>query len=123
MAKPKRDLRSMCLAARDGDHSAAKAVLRLYGFDALAREIKRNFPFSNRVRRQIDALTCAIRYRVGSRPSAGRSATTAQSPAPYSFRGLSHARGNPAPGRPSRDRTGARTERQVGKQRTAPTVV
>ena len=31
----------------------------LYGFDALAREIKRNFPFSNRVRRQIDALTCA----------------------------------------------------------------
>ena len=59
MAKPKRDLRSMCLAARDGDHSAAKAVLRLYGFDALAREIKRNFPFSNRVRRQIDALTCA----------------------------------------------------------------
>ena len=36
-----------------------KAVLRLYGFDALAREIKRNFPFSNRVRRQIDALTCA----------------------------------------------------------------
>ena len=60
MAKPKPDLRSMCLAARDGDHSAAKAVLRLYGFDALATEIKRGNPFAPRVARQIGALTSHI---------------------------------------------------------------
>ena len=60
MAKPKPDLRSMCLAARDGDHSAAKAVLRLYGFDALATEIKRGNPFAPKVARQIAALTSHI---------------------------------------------------------------
>ena len=57
MAKPKRDLRSMRQAAMAGDHSAAGALLRLYGFDEIAAEIKRNLPFSPRVRRAVDALT------------------------------------------------------------------
>ena len=32
MAKPKRDLRPMHRAAYAGDHDAARAVLKLYGF-------------------------------------------------------------------------------------------
>ena len=60
MSKSGPDLRSMCLAARDGDHSAAKALLRLYGFDALAGEVKRGSPFPPRVKRQLDALTCHV---------------------------------------------------------------
>jgi hypothetical protein len=59
MPKPKRDLRSMRQAAMAGDHSAAGALLRLYGFDEIAAEIKRkrNLRFSPRVRRAVDALT------------------------------------------------------------------
>jgi hypothetical protein len=36
-------------AAMAGDHSAARALLRLYGYDQIAAEIKRNLPFSPRV--------------------------------------------------------------------------
>jgi hypothetical protein len=57
MAKPKHDLRAMRQAARAGDHSAARALLKLYGFDEIAAEIKRGLPFSPRVHRQIRALT------------------------------------------------------------------
>jgi hypothetical protein len=57
MGKVKHSLRPMRQAARAGDHSAARALLKLYGFDELAAEIKRNLPFSNRVRRQLLALT------------------------------------------------------------------
>ena len=44
MAKPKRDLRAMRRAAMAGDQSAAKALLRLYGFGAIAQEIKAGKP-------------------------------------------------------------------------------
>ena len=60
MAKPKRDLRAMQIAARDGDHNAAKALLRLYNFDEFAREITPGKPYPTRVRKAIDALTGAI---------------------------------------------------------------
>jgi hypothetical protein len=39
----------MMRAARDGDHSAAKALLKLYGFGQIAAEIKPGKPYSNRV--------------------------------------------------------------------------
>ena len=60
MSKPKRDLRPMMRAARDGDHSAAKALLKLYGFGQIAAEIKPGKPYSNRVRKAVDAITAAI---------------------------------------------------------------
>ena len=41
-----------------GDHSAARALLRLYRFNELAAEIKHDhLPFSPRVRRMVLALT------------------------------------------------------------------
>ena len=55
--KPKRDLRAMRRAAMAGDQSAAKALLRLYRFDELAREIKSGKPYSTRVRNAVNALT------------------------------------------------------------------
>ena len=60
MSAPKRDLRPMMRAARDGDHSAAKALLKLYGFDQIAAEIKPGKPYSNRVRKAVDAITAGI---------------------------------------------------------------
>jgi hypothetical protein len=60
MSKPKRDLRAMRIAARDGDHNAAKALLRLFNFDEFAREIKPGKPYSRRVQKAIDALTGAV---------------------------------------------------------------
>ena len=60
MSAPKRDLRPMMRAARDGDHSAAKALLKLYGFGQIAAEIKPGKPYSNRVRKAVDAITAAI---------------------------------------------------------------
>ena len=51
------DLRPLRQAAMAGDHSAARTLLRLYGDDQLAREIKRNFPFPPRVKKMIDVLT------------------------------------------------------------------
>ena len=60
MPKPKRELRAMRIAARYGDHNAAKALLRLFNFDEFAREITPGKPYSKRVRKAIDALTCAV---------------------------------------------------------------
>jgi hypothetical protein len=57
MRKSKHDLRNLRQAAMAGNHSAAKALLKLHGRDQLAAEIKRGFPFSPRVRRMVDALT------------------------------------------------------------------
>jgi hypothetical protein len=57
MIKAKRDLRAMRLAAMAGDANAARALLKLYGFREVAAEIKSGLPFSNRVRRAVDALT------------------------------------------------------------------
>jgi hypothetical protein len=55
----KRDLRSMRQAAMAGDHSAARALLRLYQHDRLANEIKHNnLPFPPRALTMIRAL-CA----------------------------------------------------------------
>jgi hypothetical protein len=53
----KRDLRSMRQAAMAGDYSAARALLKLYGFYELAAQVKRGVPFSRRVRRMVDAMT------------------------------------------------------------------
>jgi hypothetical protein len=52
-----KDLRPLRQSARQGNHSAAKSLLRIYGFDGLAAEIKSNLPFSPPVRRLIAALT------------------------------------------------------------------
>src|SRR5881227_3435573 len=57
MRKTKADLRRMRQAARASNADAARALLRLYGFGALAREIKNDMPFSGPVRRQVNALT------------------------------------------------------------------
>lgn len=53
-AKTVRDLR---LAAMDGDYSAARALLKLYGRDEIAREIKRGKPWSPHVRRWVAVYT------------------------------------------------------------------
>jgi hypothetical protein len=55
-----KELRSLRIAARDGDYIAARALLRLYGHDELAAEIKIKRPMSKRARIAVDALTCAI---------------------------------------------------------------
>jgi hypothetical protein len=57
MAKPNRDLRSMRQAAMAGNHSAARELLKLYGYGEIAREIKPNHPFTNRVQRMVGVLT------------------------------------------------------------------
>ena len=60
MAKPKRDLRPMHRAAYAGDHDAARAILKLYGFGELAVEIKPGRPFSTRVRNAIGAISGSV---------------------------------------------------------------
>lgn len=57
MVKPKRNLRSMRQAAMRGDHGAARALLKLYGHDKLAAQVKRGVPFSPRVAKMVGALT------------------------------------------------------------------
>jgi hypothetical protein len=58
MGKSNQDLRSLRQAAMAGDHSAARALLKLYGHDRLVREIKRNsLPFPPRALTMIRALT------------------------------------------------------------------
>jgi hypothetical protein len=58
MGKSNQDLRSLRQAAMAGDHSAARHLLRLYGHERLAREIKRNnLPFPPRVATMVGALT------------------------------------------------------------------
>ena len=60
MAKPKRDLRPMHRAAKAGDHDAARAVLKLYGFSEIAAEIKPGRPFSTRVRNAVNAISGSV---------------------------------------------------------------
>jgi hypothetical protein len=57
MSKSNRELRKMRQAAMAGDHSAARALLKLYGFLQLAAEVKPGFPFSPRVAKMVAALT------------------------------------------------------------------
>jgi len=54
---PSPELRACFIAAANGDHAAAKEVLKLYGYTELAREVKKGKPFSNRVKRAVDCLT------------------------------------------------------------------
>jgi hypothetical protein len=85
MRKSERDLRVMRQAAMAGDRSAARALLRLYGFDEIAREMKPSKPYSNRVRNAVNCLTAGT--GVGDEPGRGRLARqTAPSPATYNFR-------------------------------------
>ena len=60
MAKPKPDLRPLHRAAYAGDHNAARAVLKLYGFDEIAKEIKPGRPFSTRVRNAVGAISGSV---------------------------------------------------------------
>ena len=55
-----KELRDLRIAARDGNREAGRALLRLYGHDELAAEIKNRRPMSKRVRIAIEALTCAV---------------------------------------------------------------
>jgi hypothetical protein len=52
------ELRACMIAARAGDHDAARQILKLYRHEEIAREIRKGRPFSNRVRRAVDCL-CA----------------------------------------------------------------
>jgi hypothetical protein len=53
-----KEFRDCCLAVRNGDDAAAaRQILRLYGYGALADEIRKGKPFSNQVRQCLDALT------------------------------------------------------------------
>jgi hypothetical protein len=54
---PSPELRECCIAARGGDPDAALRILRLYGYPQIAREIKKEKPFSNRVRRAVNCIT------------------------------------------------------------------
>jgi hypothetical protein len=57
--KGARTYRDLCVAARDGDRAAIRALLRRHGWPQLADEVRRGKPVSPRVKRQIDAVTCA----------------------------------------------------------------
>src|SRR5215472_1467830 len=60
MAKPASKLRDLRIAARDGDYSAARALLRLHGHGNVAAEIKRNKPWSPRVARMVRVVTAGV---------------------------------------------------------------
>lgn len=52
-----RDLRALRQSAMSGDCSAAKVLLKLYGYGRVALEIRERRPFTNRVRKTVDLLT------------------------------------------------------------------
>jgi hypothetical protein len=58
-----RTIRDMCIAARDGDPAAARALLRRYDKGELVAEIRRGKPFPPRVRKMIGALTAGTGTR------------------------------------------------------------
>jgi hypothetical protein len=57
MGSSNRELRKLRQAAMAGDQPAARALLRLYGFYALAAQVKLGSPFSPRVAKMVGALT------------------------------------------------------------------
>jgi hypothetical protein len=57
MGTSNRELRKLRQAAQSGNHSAARALLKLYGFYELAAQVKRGVPFSRRVAKMVGALT------------------------------------------------------------------
>jgi hypothetical protein len=61
MAKtPRRTYRDLCVAARDGDHAAVRALLRQHGWPQLADEVRRGKPIPPRVKRQVDVVVCVL---------------------------------------------------------------
>lgn len=60
-AKTVRDLR---IAAREGNHAAARELLRRDGLDALAAEIKTGRPLPPRVQRAIRAATAGTGSKI-----------------------------------------------------------
>jgi hypothetical protein len=52
-----RKLRELRQSAMAGNHSAARALCKLYHRDQEAAEIKRGVPFNPRVQRMVNALT------------------------------------------------------------------
>jgi hypothetical protein len=53
-----KEFRDCCLAVRNGDDAAAaRQILRLYGYGALAAEVRKGKPFPAQVRQCLDALT------------------------------------------------------------------
>jgi hypothetical protein len=58
MAKlPRRTIRDLRIAARDGDRVAIRTLLRRDGFAELAGEVRRDKPLPPRVKRMVAALT------------------------------------------------------------------
>jgi hypothetical protein len=58
MAKlPRRTMRDLRIAARDGDRAAIRALLRRYGWPELAGAVHRGKPVPPRVLRAVRALT------------------------------------------------------------------
>lgn len=55
-----KELRALRIAARDGDCAAGKALLRLFGYDDLAKELKPGKVVSKRVRVAIGALAAGV---------------------------------------------------------------
>jgi len=55
---PRRTIRDLRIAARDGDRVAMRTLLRSYGFGRLASEVRRDKPIPPRVKRMVACL-CA----------------------------------------------------------------
>lgn len=60
MSHSEQDLRSLRLAAKAGDHKAARALLKLYKWGRVALEISKGRPFTRRVQTAVNALTAGI---------------------------------------------------------------
>jgi hypothetical protein len=58
-----RTFRDLCIAARDGDHAAARALLRRAGKGELCAEIHRGKPFSRRVKTMVLAVSAGTGTR------------------------------------------------------------
>ena len=57
---PKRTMRDLRIAARDGDRAAMRALLKASGKDDMVREVRGNHPIPPRVVRMLRALTAGI---------------------------------------------------------------
>ena len=51
-----RTFRDLCIAARDGDHAAIRAMLRRHGWPQLADEVRRGKPIPPRVAKMVGAI-------------------------------------------------------------------
>lgn len=57
MSTSNQDLRKLRLAAMAGNCSAAKTLLRLYGYGLASLDIREGRPFTNKARKIVDLLT------------------------------------------------------------------